>query len=764
MEGSLPTTASHRVPPQPLSLPPKRDWSSMTRTIAHYERIEKIGQGTYGQVYRARCKDTNQIVALKKLRVQNAGYGGLPPTVLREIIILKRLRHPNLVQMLEVVSSKGVEHLDQDDEDADEKQKSSKNDRFGDAREGFKGNLFLVLEYVSHDLAGLMDVAYRFSEPQVKCIFRQLLEALHFMHDNKYVHRDIKSSNILIDHHFRVKLADFGLARCIEPPILDRIHDRGNSLELTNKVITLWYKPPEILLGATRYGTAVDVWSAGCILAELILGKPLFTGKDELPLLHKIFELMGTPTPNTWEGLSDLTKIRTGEVTIASQRPAKFRDKYHSKISQPAMNLIEKLLELDPKKRLTAGRALTSRYFVAEPRAPDRPEDLGVLEIEGGHFHEFQTKKKRKEAKAVAEKAQKSIIEMGGSEKEAQEEFDTVYRGIMEKVAREGFAVKAAVDEPQTPAPTEQSKERESRRSSREGGHDSRRERSRDGRREERKREGSSREREDRKREGKDRKNRSQRHHQEDGDEERRRKKRREERDSRREGDRKMPDEAPGDLPRAQDSHHDSAGEIPEGDGPSPAARNRDAMETDPIRDSKPPQDLPDRPIEGRAPEDPMDRPRSSRRSRSGERDRSRRPDDRERRRSREDRSRDRRRRSHERDYGREYDREYDRGDRRRDRGNREWGEGERYPDRGYDRDRDPEWDRRDHGRDSYRPRGDYGPRDGPGGPPSRGPPPGPDFRRGDPGPYGPGDFREPRYYDEGRRRERDRSPRGGRW
>jgi serine/threonine protein kinase len=218
-----PSTAEATVPA------PQRDWTNMTRTIAHYERIEQIGEGTYGQVYRARCKDTNQIVALKKIRVHHGGYWGMPPTVIREIKILKRLRHPNLVQMVEVVSSKGVEHLDEDDE-LDEKHKNSKNDRIVDAREGFKGNLFLVLEYVSHDLTGLMDVAYRFTEVQVKCIFKQLLEALCYMHEHKYIHRDIKSSNILIDHNFRVKLADFGLARSIEPPILDKIQEYVRSL------------------------------------------------------------------------------------------------------------------------------------------------------------------------------------------------------------------------------------------------------------------------------------------------------------------------------------------------------------------------------------------------------------------------------------------------------------------------------------------------------------------------------------------------------
>lgn len=229
-----------QLPPPPLSFPAQhRDWTCMTRTIAHYERLEQIGEGTYGQVYRARCKDTNQIVALKKIRVHHGGYWGMPPTVIREIKILKRLRHENLVSLVEVVSSKGVEHLDEDDE-VDEKhkvkesvnqqqhhqqQQQQQHDKILDAREGYKGNLFLVLEYISHDLTGLMDVTYRFTEVQVKVIFRQLLKALEYMHEQKYVHRDIKSSNILIDSFWRVKLADFGLARCIEPPIMDNLHE-----------------------------------------------------------------------------------------------------------------------------------------------------------------------------------------------------------------------------------------------------------------------------------------------------------------------------------------------------------------------------------------------------------------------------------------------------------------------------------------------------------------------------------------------------------
>ena len=192
-------------------------------------------------------------------------------------------------------------------------------------------------------------------------------------------------------------------------------------------------------MGATKYGTAVDVWSAGCILAELILGKPLFTGKTEMDQLQLIFELLGTPTPATWDGFQDLKLLKTGEVTIEVTRKAKLRDKYQQKMPTTALNLLEKLLELDPQKRLSADRALDSRFFLSDPRPPDRPEDLGPLLLEGGHFHEFQTKKKRREAKVIAEKAKQTALDAGQTDKMAQGEYDAVYREVMEKVAKEGL-------------------------------------------------------------------------------------------------------------------------------------------------------------------------------------------------------------------------------------------------------------------------------------------------------------------------------------
>jgi cyclin-dependent kinase 12/13 len=492
-------------------------WGQMTRTIAHYERLEQIGLGTYGQVYRAICKDTGRVVAMKKMRIMNttsvgknsasAGNNtGMPLQLIREIKILKQLQHPNLLEMIEVVTSKGVEHLDPDDpippsssnnnqqptennslvssskkkskERIDTTKEDNENDdnyKIALARERLKGNLFLVLEYMTHDLTGLMDVAYQFTFVQMKCIMAQLFKALKFMHEHKYVHRDIKSSNILLDSFFRLKLADFGLARSLEPPLLDQMESSstssGNAMssysntqqDLTNKVITLWYRPPEILLGTVHYGCAVDVWSAGCILAELMTGKPLAAGKTEFDQLSLLADLTGTPDNDTWNYLMSLKKSRSvlGSITSVAtewceseQRPAKLRDKYgpnstrknNRQIPETALTLLEKLLEWDPRKRLTAANALQNRYFWTQPVAPENPAELGRIDVAvDGHFHEFQTKQKRKQAKTQAEKVREQAVRDGASAEEASEKYDATYIGIMKQVAREG--INDAVDE-----------------------------------------------------------------------------------------------------------------------------------------------------------------------------------------------------------------------------------------------------------------------------------------------------------------------------
>merc|ERR1719174_1378363 len=194
-------------------------------------------------------------------------------------------------------------------------------------------------------------MGFRFTPVQSKCIFRQLLEALKYLHEHKYVHRDLKSSNILITDRFCVKLADFGLARSISSPIFSNSRDCESTNEFTNKVVTLWYRPPELLLGSTRYDEKVDIWSSGCILAELLLGKAIFPGKDDLSQLMLIFETMGTPTKQSWEGFELLPKFRSWKLHITKSLPSKFKEKYsrHDNMTVPALGLVERMLEHNPK-------------------------------------------------------------------------------------------------------------------------------------------------------------------------------------------------------------------------------------------------------------------------------------------------------------------------------------------------------------------------------------------------------------------------------
>lgn len=462
----------------------------LTRTIAHYERIEQIGEGTYGQVYKARIlreeeekekedsrfdlhppnkssassskslRTNVDLVALKKIRpitntqdstktaMKAEVYAGLPLTAIREIKILKELRHPNMVQLIEVVTSKGAEDLDNDNGPVDD---TNEDDSYTCAElKHLKacGNLFLVLEYVPMDLTGLMDMSFRFNEVQAKCVFRQLLQVLAYIHENKYVHRDLKCSNILIDWNFRLKLADFGLARSIryEPMYANSsaAPDNGPSStdenglpNYTNKVITLWYRPPELLLGTTRYGTAVDMWSAGCILAELILGRPILPGKSEIEQLKLIFDLLGSPDnpSNGWD-VESLPLVKSKKMEVAENKIGNLRKRFPDpKIPKNAMDLIEKLLTLDPRKRMSAKGALASRYFIMDPKAPDDPAELGRIEIEGknesDNFHEFQTKKIRKEAKVIAEAAKKAAAKQGMSKTEIEDHYHEIYKHHM---------------------------------------------------------------------------------------------------------------------------------------------------------------------------------------------------------------------------------------------------------------------------------------------------------------------------------------------
>uniref|UniRef100_M8B2Z3 Cyclin-dependent kinase C-2 n=1 Tax=Aegilops tauschii TaxID=37682 RepID=M8B2Z3_AEGTA len=300
------------------------------------------------QVYMAKETETNEIVALKKIRMDNEREG-FPITAIREIKILKKLHHQNVIQLKEIVTSPVDGNK-------------------------YKGSIYMVFEYMDHDLTGLADrPGMRFTVPQIKCYMKQLLTGLHYCHVNQVLHRDIKGSNLLIDNEGNLKLADFGLARSFSSD------HNGN---LTNRVITLWYRPPELLLGSTRYGPAVDMWSVGCIFAELLNGKPILPGKNEPEQLTKIFELCGTPDELIWPGVTKMPCF-----------------------DRHALDLLERMLTLDPSQRIPAKEALDAEYFWTDP-LPCDPKSLPSYEAS----HEFQTKKKRQQQRQAEEAAKRQKI------------------------------------------------------------------------------------------------------------------------------------------------------------------------------------------------------------------------------------------------------------------------------------------------------------------------------------------------------------------
>ncbi|XP_073028381.1 probable serine/threonine-protein kinase At1g54610 [Primulina eburnea] len=339
------------------------------RRADSFEKLDKIGQGTYSNVYRARDLDAGKVVALKKVRFDNLE----PESVrfmAREIHILRRLNHPNIVKLEGLVTSR------------------------------MSCSLYLVFEYMEHDLAGLAcRPGLRFTEPQVKCYTQQLLRGLDHCHSRGILHRDIKGSNLLIDNNGILKIADFGLASFFDPQ---------QSQPLTSRVVTLWYRPPELLLGATHYGTAVDLWSTGCILAELYAGKPIMPGRTEVEQLHKIFKLCGSPSEEYWR------KSKLPHATIFKpQQP------YNRHVAEtfkdfpaPALALIEILLSIDPADRGSTASALKNEFFTVRPYPCD-PSSLPKYPPS----KEFDAKVRDEEARrliAAGNKVQRYDLEKRG--------------------------------------------------------------------------------------------------------------------------------------------------------------------------------------------------------------------------------------------------------------------------------------------------------------------------------------------------------------
>jgi len=262
-------------------------------------------------------RETGEIVALKRIRLESEDEG-VPCTAIREISLLKELKHPNIVRLYDVIHS--------------------------------EKKLTLVFEYLDQDLKKYLDEC-RGDIPlsTAKSFLFQLLRGVAFCHEHRVLHRDLKPQNLLINRKGDLKLADFGLARAFGIPVRSYSHE----------VVTLWYRAPDVLMGSRKYSTPIDIWSAGCIFAEMVTGRPLFPGKDTNDQLLRIFKLMGTPSEDIWPSISDLPDWRKDYP----QYPAQPLHVIVPGLDDAGYDLLAVTLKYNPAERITAANALNHPFF-----------------------------------------------------------------------------------------------------------------------------------------------------------------------------------------------------------------------------------------------------------------------------------------------------------------------------------------------------------------------------------------------------------------
>ncbi|KAB8245462.1 kinase-like domain-containing protein [Aspergillus flavus] len=315
---------------------PTQEWGP-SRHVDNFERLNHIEEGSYGWVSRAKDITTGEIVALKKLKMDNSP-DGFPVTGLREIQTLLEARHPNIVLLREIVIGTKMD------------------------------DVFLVMDFLEHDLKTLLDdMREPFLPSEIKTLLSQVLSGLDFLHSQWIMHRDLKTSNLLMNNRGEIKIADFGMARYYgDPPP-----------KLTQLVVTLWYRSPELLLGAEKYGTEIDMWSIGCIFGELLTKEPLLQGKNEVDQVSKIFALTGPPTPQTWPGFRSLPNaksLRLPQTSAPSGNPPLLPRSKFPFLTNAGLQLLSSLLALNPSSRPTTQECLSHPYFREDPRP--KPKEM----------------------------------------------------------------------------------------------------------------------------------------------------------------------------------------------------------------------------------------------------------------------------------------------------------------------------------------------------------------------------------------------------
>lgn len=289
--------------------------------MEHYEKQEKIGEGSYGVVYKALNRLTGQLVALKNIR-HNAGEEGMPSTAIREISLLKELKHPNIVRLHDVVM--------------------------------VDSSIYLILEYLSMDLRQYINTlpANQLMDTNLLSSYLfQVTSAILYCHRRRVMHRDLTPQNLLIDQFGRIKVADFGLGCYFQVPMRT----------LTHEVVTLWYRAPEILLGCPRYACPVDIWSIGCIFFEMATRKTLFQGDSEIDQLFRIFRMLGTPNEDSWPGVSALPDYKSSFPNWTNNKIGQLRESLGSYDS--SVDLLAKIIVYEPARRLSAEQILEHKYF-----------------------------------------------------------------------------------------------------------------------------------------------------------------------------------------------------------------------------------------------------------------------------------------------------------------------------------------------------------------------------------------------------------------